>query len=205
MLHPTADIDATAAIGEGSQIWHRAQIRERAVVGADCIIGKDVYIDHDVRVGDRVKIQNGALVYHGVTLESGVFVGPGAIFTNDVYPRSITTAGELASAGAWQVTETTVAYGSSVGAGAVVVAGSHVGRYALVGAGAVVTRPVADHALVVGNPARQIGWVCVCGRRLETEDLPNRGAVGAAGARCPADDARFEIVDGVCRRTAAAA
>jgi UDP-2-acetamido-3-amino-2,3-dideoxy-glucuronate N-acetyltransferase len=205
MLHPTADVDETAAIGEGCQVWHHTQIRERAVLGIDCVIGKDVYIDHDVHVGDRVKIQNGALIYHGVTLESGVFVGPGAIFTNDVYPRSINAAGELASASEWQVTATTVGYGSSIGAGAIVVAGSHIGRYAMVGAGAVVTRPVADHALVVGNPARQIGWVCRCGHRLESAEQPKPAAPGAGTARCPLDDERFDIADGVCRPVAVAA
>ena len=119
-----------------------------------------------VVIGDRVKIQNLALVYHGVTVEDGVFIGPGAILTNDRYPRAITSGGDLARADDWQVSPITLRYGCSIGAGAVVVAGVQVGRFATVGAGAVVTRTVPNHALVAGSPARRIGWVCACGARL---------------------------------------
>ena len=118
------------------------------------------------RLGDRVKVQNGALVYHGVTVEDGVFIGPGAILTNDRTPRAITSTGDLARASDWTVSPITLKKGCSIGAGAIVVAGVDVGSFALVGAGAVVTRPVADYAVVVGNPARRLGWVCACGLRL---------------------------------------
>ena len=127
------------------------------------MIGRDAFIDEGVTLGNRVKIQNLALVYHGVTVEDGVFIGPNAILTNDRYPRAITAAGELARADDWTVSPITLRHGCSIGAGAVVVAGTDVGRFATVGAGSVVTRDVPDHALVVGSPARRIGWVCACG------------------------------------------
>jgi acetyltransferase-like isoleucine patch superfamily enzyme len=165
-IHPTADLEADVHVGPRSAIWHRAQVRTGARVGADCVIGRDVFIDEGVSIGDRVKIQNGALVYHGVTVEDGVFIGPGAILTNDRLPRAITATDELARADDWTVTPTVLRHGSSVGAGAVVVAGNDVGEFATVGAGAIVTRRVVAHALVVGNPARRIGWVCACGARL---------------------------------------
>lgn len=169
-VHPTADLEAEVDIGPGTSIWHRAQIRIRARIGAECVIGRDVFIDEDVVIGDRVKIQNGALVYHGVSVEDGVFIGPGAILTNDRYPRAITSTGDLARAEDWTVSPIVLRYGASIGAGAVVVAGTEVGRFATVGAGAIVTRNVPSHALVVGSPARRIGWVCACGVRLQGAD-----------------------------------
>ena len=165
-IHATADLEDDVSVGPRSSVWHRAQIRGGARIGAECIVGRDVFIDTDVVIGDRVKLQNLALVYHGVTIEDGVFVGPGAILTNDRYPRAITAAGELARADDWTVSPITLRYGCSIGAGAVVVAGVEVGRFATVGAGAVVTRPVTDHALVAGSPAHRLGWVCACGQRL---------------------------------------
>ena len=169
-VHPTADLESDVSIGAGSSIWHRAQLRTGAQVGADCVIGRDVFVDEGVVIGDKVKIQNGALVYHGVTVEDGVFIGPGAILTNDRYPRAITSTGDLARAEDWTVSPIVLRHGSSVGAGAVVVAGTEVGRFATVGAGAIVTRDVPPYALVVGSPARRIGWVCACGVRLQDDD-----------------------------------
>jgi acetyltransferase-like isoleucine patch superfamily enzyme len=176
-VHPTADVEDDVEIGAATAIWHRAQVRAGARLGAECIVGKDVFIDLGVQIGDRVKIQNGALVYHGVTVEDGVFIGPGAILTNDRNPRAVTTSGELARDDDWTIAPVALRTGSSIGAGAVVVAGCEVGAYALVGAGAIVTRDVAPHALVVGNPGRRIGWVCDCGRRLRD---------AATGAPAPA-------------------
>lgn len=190
-IHATADLEADVSIGAGTTVWNHAQIRRGARIGRDGVIGRDVFIDEAVTLGDRVKIQNRALVYHGVTIADGVFIGPGAILTNDRRPRSLNADGRLARAVDWMVSPIRVAIGASIGAGAVVVAGRDVGPYAMVGAGAVVTHDVPAHALVVGNPARQIGWVCVCGERLaETAD----GATSTALA-CPTCARRYDRHD----------
>lgn len=165
-VHATADLEADVGVGPRTSIWHRAQLRTGARVGADCVVGRDAFIDEAVILGDRVKVQNAALVYHGVTAEDGVFIGPNAILTNDRYPRAVTSTGDLARADDWEVGPIRLREGCSIGAGAIVIAGTDVGRYAMVGAGAVVSRTVPDHALVAGNPARRLGWVCSCGARL---------------------------------------
>lgn len=178
-IHPTAEVSPLATIGEGTRIWHQAQVRERARIGQSCIIGKGVYIDSDVVIGDRVKIQNGVSIYHGATIEDGVFVGPHACLTNDKVPRAIAPDGELKRDADWEVRRILVQYGASIGAGAVILPGVTVGRFAMVGAGAVVTRDVAAHALVVGNPARPVGFVCMCGHRL-TGTAPKGALQGVA-------------------------
>jgi UDP-2-acetamido-3-amino-2,3-dideoxy-glucuronate N-acetyltransferase len=165
-IHHTAEVSDQAQIGEATRIWHHAQIREHARIGNNCIVGKGVYVDHDVVIGDNVKIQNGAFVYHGVTVEDGVFIGPGACLTNDRYPRAVLPSGELKGVDDWHVEPITIRRGASVGARAVVLPGIVVGRFAMVAAGAVVTKDVPDHGLVQGNPARLVGYVCACGRRL---------------------------------------
>ena len=165
-VHPTADVEADVSVGPRTSVWNRAVLRKGASLGAECVIGRDAFIDEGVRLGDRVKVQNGALVYHGVDVGNGVFIGPGAILTNDRYPRAITPTGELARGDDWTVSPIELRDGCSIGAGAVVVAGTVVGRFATVGAGAIVTRDVPDYALVAGNPARRLGWVCACGTRL---------------------------------------
>lgn len=168
-VHPTADVAPQATIGAGTRIWNRAQVREGAVLGANCNIGKDAYIDFDVRIGDNVKVQNSALIYHGATLEDGVFVGPQACLTNDLYPRAINPDGTLKGASDWEAGETVVRYGASIGAGAIIVTGVEIGRFAMIGAGAVVTRDVPAHGLVLGVPARLVGYVCACGTKLEVD------------------------------------
>jgi acetyltransferase-like isoleucine patch superfamily enzyme len=170
MIHPSADISPSAVIGQGTNIWHQAQVRENAQLGRNCIVGKGAYIDSGVMIGDNVKIQNGAFIYHGVTIEDGVFIGPRACFTNDMFPRAITPEGALKSDADWQVSPTLVRYGASIGAGATVLPDLVIGRFALIGAGAVVTRSVPDHGLVVGNPARLIGFACDCGQRLHQRE-----------------------------------
>ena len=194
-VHPTAELEAEVRVGPGTSIWHRAQVRIGARIGAECVVGRDVFIDEGVEIGDRVKIQNGALIYHGVSIEDGVFIGPGAILTNDRYPRAITSTGDLARAQDWTVSPIVLRHGASVGAGAVLVAGIEVGRFAMVGAGAVVTRSVPSHALVVGSPARRIGWVCACGSRLQDAD----GA--AASAKPPYYATHPELHCPSCART----
>ena len=160
-VHPTAEVSPEAVIGPGCRIWNNAKIREGAVIGARCRIGSSVYIDARVQVGDCVKIQNGVSVYEGVTIEDGVFVGPGVVFTNDRHPRAISPDGRPRDR--WRIVPTSVRYGASIGAGAVIVCGVTIGRWAMVGAGAVVTKDVPDHALVLGMPARVVGFVCRCG------------------------------------------
>jgi UDP-2-acetamido-3-amino-2,3-dideoxy-glucuronate N-acetyltransferase len=200
-IHPTADLESDVIVGPRTSIWHRAQVRTGARIGAECVIGRDAFIDEGVTLGSRVKIQNLALVYHGVTVEDGVFIGPNAILTNDRYPRAITAEGELARADDWIVSPITLRHGCSIGAGAVVVAGADVGRFATVGAGSVVTRDVPDHALVAGNPARRIGWVCACGTRLRAS--ADESAVPAAAnhdgtATCPSCRATYSIAGDRC-------
>jgi UDP-2-acetamido-3-amino-2,3-dideoxy-glucuronate N-acetyltransferase len=167
-VHPTAIVEDHAAIGEDTKVWHQAQIRTRAVVGARCIIGKGAFVDTDVVLGDDCKLQNYACVYHGVTLGRGVFVGPHAVFTNDVFPRSTDPNFGLLRDGDWEVGTTRVEDGASIGACATILPNVTIGKWATVGAGAVVTRDVEPYALVVGSPARRIGWVCRCGRRVES-------------------------------------
>jgi len=166
-IHSTAEVSPKAQIGSGTRIWNLVQIREGVIIGANCIIGKDVYVDFDVKIGNNVKIQNSALIYHGVSLEDGVFVGPQVCFTNDRMPRAITLDGRLKGNDDWVVGPILVKYGASVGASSVILPDVTIGRFSLVGAGAVVTRNVPDHGLVVGNPARLVGYVCHCGRKME--------------------------------------
>lgn len=160
-VHPTAAIDPRAKIGRGSRVWVNVQMREDAHVGEDCILSKDVYIDHGVKIGRGCKIQNGVSVYHGVTIEDEVFVGPHACFTNDKVPRAANSG--------WQVTQTLVRRGASIGANATIVCGVEIGEYAMVAAGSVVTRDVAPFTLVMGNPARPVGRVDEAGNRVEAE------------------------------------
>jgi acetyltransferase-like isoleucine patch superfamily enzyme len=189
MIHPTADVSPHARIGHGTRIWHQAQVRERAQIGANCIVGKGAYIDFDVRIGDNVKIQNGVFVYHGVTLEDGVFVGPRVCFTNDMFPRAITPDGALKTDTDWEVGSILVRYGASLGAGAIILPDVTIGRFALVGAGAVVTKDVPDHGLVLGSPARLVGYVCACARRLRERE--RHGDLSLL--ECPACAASYEL------------
>lgn len=157
-IHPTAEVSEQAVIGKGTKIWNWAQIREKAEVGEQCVISKNVYIDTKVKIGNGVKIQNNVNVYNGVTIENNVFLGPAMTFTNDMFPRAFNLA--------WEITETLVKEGASIGANATIVCGVTIGKFALVGAGSVITKDIPDYALVVGNPGRVIGYVCECGIRL---------------------------------------
>jgi UDP-2-acetamido-3-amino-2,3-dideoxy-glucuronate N-acetyltransferase len=158
VIHPSAVVEAGAVVGRGTRIWHFSHVRSGSRVGDDCMIGFSVYVDTGVAIGDRCKIQNHVSVYRGVVLEDDVFVGPGATFTNDRYPRANSTA--------WEIVPTSVRRGASVGANATIVCGVELGAWSMVGAGAVVSRDVPPHGLVTGVPARQWGWVCACGRPL---------------------------------------
>lgn len=165
-VHPSAFVASDAKIGPGTKVWHLAQVREGATIGAECILGKGVYVGEGVQIGSRVKIQNGVSIYPGATVEDGVFIGPHVCFTNDRHPRAINPDGSVQAAGQWEISPILIREGASLGGACVLVAGVTVGRWALVAAGAVVTKDVPDFGLVAGNPARRIGSVCVCGRRL---------------------------------------
>jgi len=153
-------------VGANTRVWDGAQIREGACIGSECIIGRGAYIGPGVRVGDRCKIQNNVLIYDPAVIGDGVFIGPGAVLTNDRLPRAITPAGKLKGADDWDPVGVTIETGASIGAGAVCVAPVRIGAWAMVAAGSVVVRDVLDHALVAGNPARQIGWVGRDGQRM---------------------------------------
>jgi UDP-2-acetamido-3-amino-2,3-dideoxy-glucuronate N-acetyltransferase len=165
----SADVDPDARIGDGSRIWHLAQVREGAVVGEECVIGRGAYVGPGTRVGNRCKVQNYALLYEPAVLEDGVFIGPAVVLTNDFYPRAVNSDGSLKSGEDWKAVGVTIGRGASLGARAVCVAPVSIGRWSLVAAGAVVTTDVQDHALVVGVPARRVGWVGTAGVPLERE------------------------------------
>lgn len=165
-IHPSADVSNQAVIGEGSKIWHLVQIREGAHLGEECIVGRGVYIDAHVMLGNRVKVQNYVSIYDGVKIEDGVFVGPHVVFTNDKRPRAVNPDGSAKGATDWVISRTLIREGAALGANATIVCGITIGRWAMVGSGAVVTRDVPDFGLVVGNPARLIGYVCKCGDRI---------------------------------------
>ncbi|MCU0265126.1 MAG: acetyltransferase [Actinomycetia bacterium] len=176
-VHPSADVDERAQLGEGTSVWHLAQVREGAVLGRSCIVGRGAYVGPGVSMGDHCKLQNYALVYEPAVLESGVFVGPAAVFTNDHYPRAVSPDGSLKSASDWEPVGVTCREGSSIGARAVCVAPVTIGRWAMVAAGSVVVRDVPDFALVAGVPARFVRWVGRAGVPLED--------VGGGRFRCP--------------------
>jgi len=157
-IHESAEVHDDAEIGNGTKIWINVQIRENAAIGSECIISKDVYIDESVTIGNRCKIQNSVSVYKGVSIADDVFVGPNACFTNDLVPRAFNHD--------WEITQTIVNEGASIGANATIICGVNIGKFSMIGAGAVVTKDVPDFALVVGNPAKVIGKVDKNGRRV---------------------------------------
>jgi len=160
-IHSSAIVDSQR-IGAGTRIWAFCNVQEKAVMGRDCNICDHCFIENNVLLGDRVTVKNGVSLWDGVVVEDDVFIGPNAVFTNDVYPRSKVYYE--------QPTRTLVRAGATIGAGAVIVAGHTIGRFAFIGAGAVVTRDVPDFTLWLGNPARQVGFVCRCAKRLEIVD-----------------------------------
>jgi acetyltransferase-like isoleucine patch superfamily enzyme len=176
-IHPTAEVSPQARIGEGCSIWHQAQVREGVHLGRNCIVGKGAYVDFDVQIGDNVKIQNYVSIYHGVEIEDGVFVGPHVCFTNDNLPRAVNRDGSLKAADDWVVGHILVKQGASVGANSTILPKVVIGEWALVGAGSVVTKDVPPHGVVVGNPARLVGFVCACGTRLETGEEQDKAMI----------------------------
>jgi UDP-2-acetamido-3-amino-2,3-dideoxy-glucuronate N-acetyltransferase len=157
--HETAIVDEGCTIGSGTKIWHFSHIMSNCTLGNNCNIGQNVVVSPEVVLGDNVKVQNNVSIYTGVTCESDVFLGPSMVFTNVINPRSAVNR-------RGQYSKTNVGQGASIGANATIVCGHNIGKYAFIGAGAVVTKEVPDYALVVGNPAKQIGWMSEYGQKL---------------------------------------
>jgi UDP-2-acetamido-3-amino-2,3-dideoxy-glucuronate N-acetyltransferase len=164
--HETSRVDPGAEIGAGTRIWHFSHVMAGARIGRDCMLAQNVFVAGGVSIGDGVKIQNNVSLYDGVTLEDDVFCGPSTVFTNVVTPRSHVSRKHAYA-------RTVVRRGATLGANSTLLCGIEIGRYAFVGAGAVVTRDVPPHALLVGNPARHVGWACACGERLGPRRAPD--------------------------------
>ncbi|MEE9433201.1 MAG: acyltransferase [Sphingorhabdus sp.] len=179
-IHETAIVDAGAQIGGDSRIWHWVHVSGGAKIGSGCSLGQNVYVGNKVVIGDNVKIQNNVSVYDDVILEDGVFCGPSMVFTNVYNPRATVERKD-------EYRSTLVREGATLGANCTIICGVTIGRHAFVGAGALVRSDVADFALIVGNPGRQIGWMSAHGERL---DLP---LAGKAEARCPATEKLYRL------------
>lgn len=183
--HETAVIDAGCTIGDGTKIWHFSHIMPKSILGENCNIGQNVVISPDVVLGKNVKVQNNVSIYSGVVCEDDVFLGPSCVFTNVTNPRSaVIRRGEYA--------RTVVKKGASIGANATIVCGHDIGQFAFIGAGAVVTKHVPDYALVVGNPAKQIGWMSEFGQRLLFDKSGN--------ATCAESGQNYLLMEGVVSR-----
>ncbi|HLS47716.1 MAG TPA: acyltransferase [Gemmatimonadales bacterium] len=185
-LHQSSYVDEGASVGGGTKIWHFCHVMPGAVIGTGCSLGQNVVVMNGVRIGNNVKIQNNVSVYEGVTLEDDVFCGPSCVFTNVINPRSHVSRRE-------EYRPTLVRRGTSIGANATIVCGVTLGEYAFVGAGAVITSDVPAFGLMLGVPARRVGWMCRCGERLQ---------VTGGGARCAAcgteyreEAGRLSIID----------
>ena len=180
-VHETAVLDADVELGDATQVWHFVHVSAGARIGARCTLGQNVYVGPGVRIGDGVRVQNNVSIYEGTEVEDDVFLGPSCVFTNVSRPRAA-----FPRKGAFEVTH--VRRGATVGANATVVCPVELGAYCMIGAGAAVTRDVPAHALVVGVPARRIGWVCACGERLPEADPSTCTACGRGydirGERC---------------------
>lgn len=179
--HESAYIDEGCTIGEGTKIWHFSHIMPNCTIGKNCNIGQNVVISPDVILGDNVKVQNNVSIYTGVTCDDDVFLGPSCVFTNVINPRSAINRKN-------EYLQTHVGKGASIGANATIVCGHDIGKFAFIGAGAVVTKLVPDYALVVGNPARQMGWMSEYGHRLAFDDY--------GIATCSESRERYRLVDG---------
>ena len=173
-IHPTAIVDDGAQIGADTRVWHWVHICGQARIGARCSFGQNVFVGNDVIIGDNVKVQNNVSIYDAVTLEDDVFCGPSMVFTNVNNPRSHVSRKN-------EYRRTIVKRGATIGANATVVCGHTIGEYAFIGAGAVVTKDVKPYALMVGTPAKRIGWMCQCGERLP--DSIDQHACAACGQR----------------------
>lgn len=179
--HETAVVDPGCNIGKGTKIWHFSHIMSNCVIGENCNIGQNVVVSPEVVLGNNVKIQNNVSIYTGVTCEDDVFLGPSMVFTNVVNPRSAVNR-------RGQYSETIVRKGASIGANATIVCGHNIGEFAFIGAGAVVTKEVPAYALVVGNPAKQLGWMSEYGHRLSFDSNDE--------ATCPESNQKYKLENG---------
>ena len=185
-VHESSFVDDGAQIGKGTKIWHFSHIMGGAVIGERCNLGQNVVVMPGTRLGNNVKVQNNVSIYEGVEIEDDVFCGPSCVFTNVLNPRShISRKSEYR--------KTVVRKGTSIGANATIVCGTTIGQYAFIGAGAVVTSDVPDFALMVGVPARRVGWMCQCGLRLEVKQ--GRASCATCGAGYQESDGRVRLVD----------
>ncbi len=184
-IHPSAIVDEGAVLGEDCRVWHFVHISAGARIGARCSFGQNVFVGNDVTIGDNARVQNNVSIYDAVTLEDDVFCGPSMVFTNVYNPRAAVSRKA-------EYRRTLVRQGATLGANCTVVCGTTIGRYAFVGAGAVVNRDVPDFALIVGVPARQIGWMSRHGERLA---LP---LTGEGEVACPATGERYVLRAGIC-------
>ena len=181
-VHESSYVDDNCEIGEGTKIWHFSHIMGNSKIGKNCNIGQNVVISADVTLGDEVKVQNNVSIYTGVSCEDGVFLGPSCVFTNVINPRSFISRKD-------EYRKTIIKKGASIGANATIVCGHVIGKYAFAGAGSVVTKDIPDYALVVGNPAKIIGYVCECGVRLDKN------------LECPVCSKKYMMKEGnVCER-----
>lgn len=180
-VHPSAIVDEGATIGKGSKIWHFCHIMPKAVIGDSCNLGQNVFVADGVILGNNVKIQNNVSLYTGVTCDDDVFLGPSMVFTNVINPRSAVKRHD-------QYLKTHVGKGATIGANATIVCGHDIGPYAFIGAGAVVTKDVPAYALIVGNPAKQIGWMSEYGHRLDFD--------ADGHATCPESADKYSLIEG---------
>ncbi len=187
-IHPSSVVDEDVVIGAGTKIWHFSHILKNTQIGRNCIIGQNVMIGPDVKIGDRCKIQNNVSIYKGVTLEEEVFCGPSCVFTNVYNPRAFIERKD-------EFLPTIVKKGATIGANATIVCGVTIGRYSMVGAGAVVKSDVPDYAVVVGVPARQVGWACQCGVSLKKWTKDNQALCADCGRRYQLKDNKLQILE----------
>jgi len=186
-VHATVDLGTNVTLGENTKVWHYAQVRENAILGEGCVIGRGAYVGTGVSLGKNCKVQNYALVYEPAVLGNGVFIGPAAVLTNDQFPRSVSPNMDLKGGEDWEAVGVTIEDGASIGARAVCVAPVIIGKWATIAAGAVVTKDVPDFALMMGVPARRVGWVGRQGHPLVD--------IGQGKFECPVDGTLYEQID----------
>ena len=188
--HKTAEVSSQAKIGSGTKIWHNSQILANAEIGQNCTIGHNCLISSQAKLGDGVKLESNIDVWDLITIENHVFVGPSVVFTNDLNPRAKYPKKDYPLYGKWL--PTLIKEGASLGANATIICGITIGKNALVGAGSVVSKNVPDYALVVGNPAKQIGWICECGNKIEFK---------ANKTKCPICQKKYIKKDNIVKET----